>query len=429
MSTSYAVSAGFLGAGRPLKPYFGSCTVPVGAKSRAKKSSSRLRLVTCSRDRLDGSDVAYRSRERYEVIKQLEPGFSVHEKKPSPTELWLDGVSTRLHDAESVTLPAVKPRVILIAGPTAVGKTRLSIELAKVIGGEIVNADSVQVYQGLDIGAAKATLEERQGIPHHLMDMVPPTVDYPYERFVADSRAATEDIIARGLVPIIIGGTGMYMRCFMHNTASITSHPFSGEDLTGEFDSGADWDYDFQAYFLYQHRADLFPRVDIRCEIQVPALLEETSWLLDLGVQPHSNQAADAIGYEEAIDLLLEARRNDGVVTEERFLEFLTLFQHNCRGLVKKQVAWWRKTSRSDVRRFRWIQAGQPVEQMVDALVQEYEKPAGSKFEVESGKNFVAASFKEQKRMQSYKPTLKMYSDPDAVASVLRWIKSTQGSR
>lgn len=310
-----------------------------------------------------------------------------------------------------------------------VGKTRLSIELAKALGGEVINADSVQVYQGLGIGAAKATMQERQGVPHHLMDMVPPTEDYSYERFVADARGATEDILARGLVPIVIGGTGMYMRCFMHNKPGLTSHPFEGEDLIGEFDLVAEWDYDFQAYFLYKHRADLFPILDFRCEQQVIELLDETSTILDMGVQPHSNNASNAIGYEEAIDLILEARQNAGVVTEERFMEFLLLFQHNCRSLAKKQTAWYRKTSRSDVRQFRWIQAGQPVDQMVELLVREYQRPVGEKSEVPPGIDLMAASFKEQKRMQNYKPTLKIYSYAGAVASILRWIKSTQGPK
>ena len=307
-----------------------------------------------------------------------------------------------------------------------VGKTRLSIELAKAIGGEIINADSVQVYQGLDIGAAKATLEERQGIPHHLLDMVPPTQDYSYEDFLVDSRAATQDILSRGLVPIVIGGTGMYMRWFMHNKPNLTSHPFPGEDLTGEFDALADWDYDFQAYFLYQHRVDLFPRVDIRCEHMVPALLEETLWLLNLGVQPSSNLASNAIGYEEAIELLLEAWEN-GVVTEERFLKFLMLFQHNSKGLVKKQIAWFRNRTRSDVRQFRWIDANrQSVQEMVELLMREYERPVWKKSEVQSGNDVIAASLKEQKRMQKYKPTLKVYSDSQAVASTLQWIETTR---
>ena len=142
---------------------------------------------------------------------------------------------------------------------------------------------------GPDVGAAKISVEEREGIPHHLLDMVPPTVKYTYEQFCTDARAATNQIISKGLVSIIAGGTGMYMRWYMHNRKGITSHPFDGEDLTGEFDSGAgghaDWDFDFQCYFLYQHGADLFRKVDIRSEQMVPAPLEETSWLLNFGCE------------------------------------------------------------------------------------------------------------------------------------------------
>lgn len=201
-----------------------------------------------------------------------------------------------------------------------VGKTSLAVELAKTLDGEIINADSVQVYQGLDVGAAKASPAERQGIPHHLLDVVPPTWDYKYTEFLIAARAATEHVLAKGKVPIVVGGTGMYMRWYMHNRREITSHPFAGES---EFDDGlkvaSRWDYDFQCYFLYQHRADLYPRVDLRCEQMVIGLLAETSWLMDLpGVAPESNAAARAIGYAEAMQLLIDARKNDGYMSEQR---------------------------------------------------------------------------------------------------------------
>ena len=308
-----------------------------------------------------------------------------------------------------------------------VGKTRLSIELAKALGGEIINADSVQVYKGLDVGAAKASLEERQGVPHHLMDLVLPTVDYTYEHFLADARAATEEILSKGKVPIVIGGTGMYMRWYMQNRQGITSHPFPGEDTEGLADHLTEWDYDFQCYFLYQHRADLYPRVDIRCEQMIPELLKETSWLLDLGVRPGSNTAAKAIGYDEAMQLLLEARANGGVVSEERFLSFLSDFQHNSKGLVRKQIAWFRHSARSDVRKFRWVQGGGPVEQMVELLANEYRKAPGTPpSDFSSGEILKLASLKEQKRMKNYKPEFKVYSDPQAVTSALEWIKASQ---
>jgi tRNA dimethylallyltransferase len=249
-----------------------------------------------------------------------------------------------------------KPRVIVIAGPTSVGKTQLSIELAKELNGEVINADSVQVYRGLDIGAAKATMEERQGIPHHLLDMVPATVEYTYEEFMRDSRAATEQILARGRVPIVVGGTGMYMRYYMHAKPGITSKPFEDEAKIIGALAGAGsilvpdcWDYDFQCYFLHKNRAALFRRLDLRCEQQIMTLLEETSRLLDAGLVADSNSAARATGYEEAIPFLMEARAARGFVTEERLLSMLSLFQHNCRNIARQQIKWYRSKDRSEV--------------------------------------------------------------------------------
>jgi tRNA A37 N6-isopentenylltransferase MiaA len=291
--------------------------------------------------------------------------------------------------------------------------------VAKALGGEIINTDSVQVYKGLDVGAAKASLEEQQGVPHHLMDLVLPTVDYTYEQFLAESRAATEEILSKG--------KGMYMRWYMQNRQGITSHPFPSEDTEGLTDHLTEWDYDFQCYFLYQHRADLYPHVDIRCEQMIPELLKETSWLLDLGVRPSSNTAAKAIGYEEAMHLLLEARGNDGVVSEERFLSFLSDFQHNSKNLVRKQITWFRSSERSDVRKFRWVQAGQPVEHMVELLANEYRKAPGTPpSDFSSGEILKLASLKEQKRMKNYKPEFKVYSNPEAVTSALEWIRASQ---
>jgi tRNA dimethylallyltransferase len=246
--------------------------------------------------------------------------------------------------------------VIVIAGPTSVGKTQLSIELAKELNGEVINADSVQVYCGLDIGAAKATMEERQGIPHHLLDMVPASVEYTYEEFMRDSRAATEQILARGRVPIVVGGTGMYMRYYMHAKPGITHKPFEDEAKIIVALAGAGsirvpdyWDYDFQCYFLHKNRAELFRRLDLRCEQQIMTLLEETSRLLDAGLVADSNSAARATGYEEAIPLLMEARAARGFVTEERLLSMLSLFQHNCRNIARQQIKWYRSKDRSEV--------------------------------------------------------------------------------
>lgn len=105
----------------------------------------------------------------------------------------------------------LKPKVIVIAGPTASGKTALSIELAKKINGEIVSADSMQVYKDMNIGTAKATKEEMQGIKHYLIDFLSPEERYTVSNFKADAENAINEIIQKGKIPIICGGTGLYI--------------------------------------------------------------------------------------------------------------------------------------------------------------------------------------------------------------------------
>lgn len=104
-----------------------------------------------------------------------------------------------------------KPTVIVICGPTASGKTALSIELAKQIGGEIVSADSMQIYQEMNIGTAKPTEEEKEGIPHYLLDFVSPQERYSVADYKRDAKKAIRMILAKGKVPIVVGGTGLYI--------------------------------------------------------------------------------------------------------------------------------------------------------------------------------------------------------------------------
>ena len=111
----------------------------------------------------------------------------------------------------------MKPKVIAIAGPTASGKTKMAIDLAKKIDGEIISADSRLVYKGFDIVSAKPTIEEREGIPHHLIDIVEPEYDYSVADFYDDAKKAINDIISRGKTPVIAGGTGLYFRVLLEN--------------------------------------------------------------------------------------------------------------------------------------------------------------------------------------------------------------------
>ncbi len=120
--------------------------------------------------------------------------------------------------------------VIGIVGPTGVGKTKLSIELAKKLNGEIINADSTQVYRKMNIGTAKVTEEEKEGIPHHLFDIRNMDEDYTVYDYQKDARNCIEDIIKRGKTPILVGGTGLYIKACLYN------YEFSEEDNTNYVD-------------------------------------------------------------------------------------------------------------------------------------------------------------------------------------------------
>lgn len=111
----------------------------------------------------------------------------------------------------------MKQPLMILAGPTAVGKTALSIKLAKALGGEIVSADSMQVYRHMDIGSAKVMPEEMDGVPHHLIDVLEPWEDFNVTRFQTMAKEAVEGIYGRGRIPVIAGGTGFYIQALIYD--------------------------------------------------------------------------------------------------------------------------------------------------------------------------------------------------------------------
>lgn len=108
-------------------------------------------------------------------------------------------------------------KIIVVSGPTASGKTALAVELAKKYGGEVISADSMQIYTDMDVASAKATVEEQQGIPHHMMDFLDPSESFSVADWVKMAGECAEDIISRGKIPVICGGTGLYISSFVDN--------------------------------------------------------------------------------------------------------------------------------------------------------------------------------------------------------------------
>lgn len=141
-------------------------------------------------------------------------------------------------------------KVIVIAGPTGVGKTKLSIALAKKFDGEIINADSTQVYRGMDIATAKVTEEEKEGIVHHLFDIKNMDEDYTVYHYQQDARKVIDDILKRGKTPIMVGGTGLYIKACLYD------YQFQEEGIKNEYEGISDHE-------LYQRLKKVDPNTEI----------------------------------------------------------------------------------------------------------------------------------------------------------------------
>ena len=231
----------------------------------------------------------------------------------------------------------MKTRIIVIVGPTAVGKTALAIEVAKHFNGEVVSGDSQQVYRGLDIGTAKASPEEQATVPHHLIDVREVTESYSAFDFVSEAKTAIEDIQSRGKLAIIAGGTGLYIQSLLegYHLGGETPHedilayraslePFSDEELAqlieqaglevpqfnrrramraleishfGQDLKNQESLYEPLIICLDDERSQLYERINHRVDLMFEAgLLDEAKWLFD---HYPDVQAAKGIGYKE----------------------------------------------------------------------------------------------------------------------------------
>ena len=282
--------------------------------------------------------------------------------------------------------------IIVVAGPTASGKTRLGIELAKKYGGEIVSADSMQLYRGMDIGTAKATKAEQAEAVHHMLDVIDPSEAYSVARYVDEAGAVCDDILSRGRVPILVGGTGLYIdsliagRDFADNQEdkalrseleaeydrlggeamlnklaafdpARASKLGAGDKrrivraveiyrLTGKTATEHDEEtrrrpprYDAARIVLnYKNRADLYARIDERVtQMAADGLFDEVRRLLDSGLSAECT-AMQAIGYKEAVLALR------GELTED---EALDLIRQGSRRYAKRQITWFGRWERA----------------------------------------------------------------------------------
>ena len=278
------------------------------------------------------------------------------------------------------------PKIVVVCGPTATGKTRLGIELAKQYDGEIVSADSMQVYRRMDIGTAKATAAERAAAVHHMLDVAEPWENYSVARYVEEAARCCEDILSRVKLPILVGGTGLYIDSLVSGRDFADNDGDAGlrDRLSAEYDALGGGEmllrlksvdperaeklhpgdkrrivraleifqltgltitehdrrtralpprYDAARIFLnYEDRADLYARIDRRVDkMAEQGLFAEVQSLLDEGLSARCT-AMQAIGYKEPAMAL------KGEISRE---EAVALIKQNSRRYAKRQLTWF----------------------------------------------------------------------------------------
>lgn len=279
-----------------------------------------------------------------------------------------------------------KPFIVAIVGPTASGKTELGVALAKAIDGEVISGDSMQVYQGMDIGTAKVTPDEMDGIPHHLIDILKPDETYSAYDFQQQAQQLITDITTRGKVPIIVGGTGLYIQSVIYDyqfddetispeteqrvaeqMAKLKSYTNEAiHDYLGTFDPISHQEihpnnrkrveraisyylstkkvlsnrkkstqltenYDTLLVGIKMSRDTLYSRINSRVDMMLShGLLDEVQELIELGYE--SYQSMQAIGYKEIIPVIKNEMPLD---------EAITLLKQHSRNYAKRQMTWF----------------------------------------------------------------------------------------
>lgn len=302
-----------------------------------------------------------------------------------------------------------KPKVIVIGGPTASGKTALSIFLAKKINGEIISADSMQIYKDMNIGTAKPTVEEMDGIKHYLIDCVSPSVRYSVADFKKDATNAIEDILKKGKTPIVVGGTGLYIdsliygidynemqvdleyRAYLENLAEEKGLEYL-YDLAKNIDEQAmskisvndkkricrvlevykstgktktelekesrqkDVKYDFKVFAIDMERQILYDRINKRVDLMIDAgLIDEVNNLIKK--YPDMPTAMQGLGYKEVVQYF------EKKCTKEEMIEKI---KQESRRYAKRQLTWFRRN-----KNIVWLDAKKSLDENTKIILEE----------------------------------------------------------
>ncbi len=243
---------------------------------------------------------------------------------------------------------ALQPATLVIVGPTASGKTGVAIELAKRLNGEVISADSRAIYRGLDIGSAKPTIEEQAGVPHYGIDLVNPDERFTVADFQLYTKNKTREIAGRGKLPILAGGSGLYIDAVIYN------YNFSVQEKLGQIDRKRGVEHNFYTVGIETPREELRERIRRRAEIMFNSgIVDETKKLMNK--YPMHLQAMRSNIYP------IVARWLAGEITKEQAIELFILDDWH---LARRQMTWFRRNPS-----IKWY----PCDQIVPAVIKHYQ--------------------------------------------------------
>lgn len=317
---------------------------------------------------------------------------------------------------KKINIAQKKKKVIVIAGPTGVGKTNIGIDIAEILGGEIISADSMQVYKNMDIGTAKATKDQQERINHHLIDIKDITQSFNVSEYYKVAHEACRQILFKGLVPIVVGGSGFYIHAFLYGPPKgPPSNPIIRKKLEEQLDQLGPESlyerleildpgyaktittrdkhkiiraleiititrqkvseipipntdnlplYNYRLWFLYLPKELLYERINDRCdEMIAKGFIDEVKLLEKEGLR-NNYSASQAIGYRQCLEYL------DSKQTQEDRIKFIEEFKQASRKYVKRQFTWFKKEPH-----FRWLNLEElGIEKAKEYILQDYEQ-------------------------------------------------------